>query len=42
VQIYDLNGRKRLEKHIAKGQETTEIDVSGLASGVYLFLPPDF
>jgi hypothetical protein len=35
VQIYDLNGRKRLEKHIAKGQETTEIDVSGLASGVY-------
>ena len=36
VEIYDLNGRKLLEKTIPKGAETVEIDVSGLESGVYL------
>ncbi len=36
VEIYDLNGRKLLEKQIPAGTATMEIDVSGLKSGVYL------
>ena len=36
VEIYDLNGRKLLEKHIPKGSEEVKINVSGLESGVYL------
>ena len=35
VEIYDLNGRKLLEKNIPKGKETIEIDANGLQSGVY-------
>jgi hypothetical protein len=35
VEIYDLNGRKLIEKQIPAGNETMEIDVSGLATGVY-------
>jgi len=35
IELYDLNGRKLLKKSIPKGQESTEVDVSGLQSGVY-------
>jgi len=35
IEIYDLNGRKLLEKQIKSGSETIEIDVSHLKSGVY-------
>ena len=35
IEIYDLNGRKLLEKQIPAGRETIEIDVSHLKSGVY-------
>ena len=35
IALYDLNGRKLLEKHIPKGAETAEIDVSGLKNGLY-------
>ena len=35
IEIYDLNGRKLLEKHIPAGNEVAELDVSGLKSGVY-------
>jgi hypothetical protein len=35
VEIYDLNGRKLIEKQIPAGNETIEIDVSKLATGVY-------
>jgi len=35
IKIYDLNGRKMIEKLFPVGSETIEIDVSGLKSGVY-------
>jgi photosystem II stability/assembly factor-like uncharacterized protein len=35
IEVYDLNGRKLLEKQIPKGSESVEIDVSHLQSGVY-------
>ena len=35
IEIYDLNGRKLLEKHFPAGNETMEVDVSGLESGFY-------
>ncbi len=35
VEIYDLNGRQLFEKHILKGTESIELDVSHLPSGVY-------
>ena len=35
IEIYDLNGRKFLEKNISRGTETVEIDVSSLKSGIY-------
>jgi photosystem II stability/assembly factor-like uncharacterized protein len=35
VEIYDMNGRKLLEKQIPKGSETVEVDVSNLQSGIY-------
>jgi photosystem II stability/assembly factor-like uncharacterized protein len=35
IEIYDLNGRKLLERQIPKGSESIEIDVSSLESGVY-------
>ena len=35
LEIYDLNGRKLLEKQIPEGSETVEVDVSSLESGVY-------
>jgi len=35
IELYDLNGRKLLEKHIPSGTETVEIDVNNLANGVY-------
>jgi len=35
LEIYDLTGRKLNEKHFPKGNETVEIDVSNLESGVY-------
>jgi hypothetical protein len=35
VELFDLNGRKLLEKHFPAGNETMEIDVSGLVNGVY-------
>lgn len=35
VEIYDLNGRKLLKKLFPAGNETIEVDVSGLQSGVY-------
>ena len=35
IEIYDLNGRKLLEKQIKTESETIEIDVSHLRSGVY-------
>jgi photosystem II stability/assembly factor-like uncharacterized protein len=35
IELYDLNSRKLIEKHIPAGTETVEIDVSGLESGVY-------
>jgi hypothetical protein len=35
VEIYDLNGKKLIEKHIPQGNESFELNVSGLKSGVY-------
>ena len=35
IEIYDLNGRKLLERQIPAGNEIVEIDVRNLASGVY-------
>lgn len=35
VEIYDLNGKKLIEKQIPKGTEIIEIDVSSLENGVY-------
>jgi photosystem II stability/assembly factor-like uncharacterized protein len=35
VEIYDLNGRKLLEKQIPAGSETIEVAVSSLQSGIY-------
>lgn len=35
VEIYDLNGRKLLEKHLPAGSESVEMDVSSLPGGVY-------
>jgi hypothetical protein len=35
LEIYDLNGRKLLEKQIIAGTNNSEIDVSQLKSGVY-------
>ena len=35
VALYDLNGRKLLNKHIPAGSEEVTVDVSGLESGVY-------
>jgi len=35
IEIYDLNGRKLIEKQIPNGTESIEIDVSHLTSGVY-------
>jgi photosystem II stability/assembly factor-like uncharacterized protein len=35
LEIYDLNGRKLLEKHFPAGTEEVEMNVSNLASGVY-------
>lgn len=33
--IYDLNGKKLIEKHIPAGSETVQLDVSGLTNGIY-------
>jgi subtilisin-like proprotein convertase family protein len=38
VEIFDLNGRKLLEKHFSKSTKEIEIDVSHLPSGVYFCL----
>ncbi|MEE4260378.1 MAG: T9SS type A sorting domain-containing protein, partial [Bacteroidales bacterium] len=35
IEIFDLNGRKLLEKHFSKSTKEIEIDVSHLPSGVY-------
>jgi len=35
IELYDLNGRKLIEKSMPVGNETTEVDVSGLPGGVY-------
>ncbi len=35
VELYDLNGRKRLEKQIPKGSEEITVDVSNLQNGLY-------
>ena len=35
IALYDLNGRKLLEKQILKGSEEISVDVSGLNSGIY-------
>ncbi len=35
VEVFDLNGRKLLEKHIPIGTEEIELDVSQLKSGIY-------
>jgi photosystem II stability/assembly factor-like uncharacterized protein len=35
IEIYDLNGRKLIEKQIKSGSESIEIDVSILKNGVY-------
>ena len=35
IELYDLNGKKLLEKDIPKGTKIIEIDVSSLDSGVY-------
>lgn len=35
IEVFDLNGKKLLEKQIPAENETVEIDVSGLESGVY-------
>ena len=34
-EIYDMNGRKMLEKNFPAGSENVEIDVSSLQSGIY-------
>jgi photosystem II stability/assembly factor-like uncharacterized protein len=35
IELFDLHGRKLLEKHITTGTEEVEVDVSNLTSGVY-------
>lgn len=35
VEIFDLNGRKLLEKQIPKGSECIEVDVRNLEGGIY-------
>jgi hypothetical protein len=35
IEVYDLNGRKLLEKQIKLGNETIEVDVSSLEGGIY-------
>ena len=35
IELYDLNGRKLLEKQISAGTENVEIDVSHLKNGIY-------
>jgi len=35
IEVFDLNGRKLIEKQIPAGNETVEVDVSSLESGVY-------
>ncbi|PLW98271.1 MAG: hypothetical protein C0591_04875 [Marinilabiliales bacterium] len=35
LEIYDMNGRKLIEKHIQAGAEEFEVDLSSLESGVY-------
>ncbi|MEE4260222.1 MAG: LamG-like jellyroll fold domain-containing protein [Bacteroidales bacterium] len=35
LEIYDLNGRKLLEKHFSKGTKEIEVDVGNLESGIY-------
>ncbi|PLW97559.1 MAG: hypothetical protein C0591_06305 [Marinilabiliales bacterium] len=35
AKMYDLDGKKLLEKQIPKGTESVEIDISHLSSGVY-------
>ena len=37
IEVYDLNGRKLLEKEIIAGSEEITVDVRGLHSGLYLF-----
>ncbi len=36
VEVYDLNGKKLLQKQIQKGSEEVTVDVRGLAPGMYL------
>jgi hypothetical protein len=35
LMIYDLNGKKLIEKQIPAGKEIEEVDISGLQSGIY-------
>ena len=35
IEIYDLNGRKLLNKQFPAGTEEIEVDVSNLQSGIY-------
>jgi photosystem II stability/assembly factor-like uncharacterized protein len=35
IELYDLNGRKLIEKQIPAGSEIVEVDVSSLQSGIY-------
>jgi hypothetical protein len=35
MELFDLNGKKLLEKQIPAGTETVELDVSTLVNGVY-------
>ncbi|MCB2207899.1 MAG: T9SS type A sorting domain-containing protein [Bacteroidetes bacterium] len=37
VEIHDLNGRKLIEKHFKLDNETIEMDISKLKSGVYFY-----
>jgi hypothetical protein len=37
VEIHDLNGRKLIEKHFKIDNETIEMDISKLKSGVYFY-----
>jgi len=36
IELHDLNGKTLIEKEFSAGNEKVEIDVSNLASGVYL------
>lgn len=38
IEIYDMNGRKLIEKNIPKGRNAVEIDVSMLNNGIYCCL----